>query len=64
MLTSALWTSLILVLPFCVFAGYSVLTYTNDSLTNWLRDKKVEIWYKDPVSVTEVVCLLVTVVNM
>ena len=25
--------SIILGLPFCVFAGYSVLTYANDSLT-------------------------------
>ena len=25
--------------PFCVFAGYSVLTYANDSLTHWLSDR-------------------------
>ena len=31
--------SVILVLPFCVFAGYSVLTSTNDSLTYWLPDR-------------------------
>ena len=31
--------SVILGLPFCVFARYSVLTYANDSLTYWLPDR-------------------------
>ena len=31
--------SVILGLPFCVFAGYSVLTYANDSMTYWLPDR-------------------------
>ena len=31
--------SIILGLPFCVFAGYSVLTYANDSLTYRLHDR-------------------------
>ena len=26
-------------LPFCVSAGYSVLTYSNESLTWWLLDR-------------------------
>ena len=30
--------SVILGLSFCVFAGYGVLTYANDSLTYWLPD--------------------------
>ena len=29
----------ILGLPFCVFAGYSVLNYANGSLTYWLPDR-------------------------
>ena len=33
---SILDKSVILGLPFFVFAGYSVLTYANDSLTYWL----------------------------
>ena len=33
---SILGKSVILELPFCVFTGYSVLTYANDSLTCWL----------------------------
>ena len=35
--------SVILGLPFCVFAGYSVLTSANDSLTYWLPDRTVTI---------------------
>ena len=35
---STLDKSIILGLPFCVVAGYSVLTYTNDFLTYWLPD--------------------------
>ena len=31
--------SVILGLPFCVFVGYNVLTYANDSLTYWLPDR-------------------------
>ena len=37
--------SVILGLPFCVFAGYNVPTYANDSLTYWLPDRiKTIIW--------------------
>ena len=31
--------SVVLGLPFCVYAGYSVLTYANDSLIYWLQDR-------------------------
>ena len=36
---SILDKSVILGLPLCVFAGYSVLTYASDSLTYWLSDR-------------------------
>ena len=36
---SILDKSVILGLPSCVFAGYSVLTHANDSLTYWLPDR-------------------------
>ena len=36
---SILDKSVILGLPFCVFTGYSVLTYANDSLISWLPDR-------------------------
>ena len=36
---SILEKSVILRLPFCVFVGYSVLTYANDALTYWLPDR-------------------------
>ena len=36
---SILDMSLIPGLPFCIFAGYSVLTYASDSLTYWLPDR-------------------------
>ena len=41
MLTSKFWRSLdvILRLPFCVFAGYSVQNYSNDSLMYWLTER-------------------------
>ena len=36
---SILDKSVILELPFCVFTGYSLLTYANNSLTYWLSDR-------------------------
>ena len=36
---SILDKSVILEQPFCVFAGYNVLPYANDSLTYWLTDR-------------------------
>ena len=43
---SILDKSVTLWLPFCVFGGYSVLTYANDSLTYWLPDRiKTINWY-------------------
>ena len=45
---SVLEKTVILGLPFCVFAGYSVLTYANDSLTyrlpNGIKTIKQLIW--------------------
>ena len=36
---SILDKSVILGLPICVLAGYSVLAYANDSLAHWLPDR-------------------------
>ena len=38
--------SLIIGLSFCVFVGYSVRTYANDSLTYWLLDKIMTITWR------------------